>query len=296
MKNIIKISFIALFAFLFTGKQAMAQTQRPDTSTVIFLDTLRIVYIHADTGKALNRVDKLGHKQGLWEQKYANGNVRYRGHFKDDKPTGVFKYFYEADDSLRILSIYSDNGRVARVHEYYSSGVMASEGKYVDQKKDSVWKIFDYLQNLRQKDQYVNGKREGKSITFFPDGNVLESKTYHNDLENGKWQQFFDNGELKLEGNYVDGKIEGPVTYYNAEGKKEISGAYKNDVKEGRWIYYDDNGNPKDSMSFHNGRPADPRKFILTPAQLDSMKSKYEQENQNPNRPKQLGEEDDNGN
>src|SRR6201993_3238128 len=138
MKNIVKISFIALFAFLFGGKQAMAQSQRPDTSTVIFLDTLRIVYIHADTGKALNRVDKLGHKQGLWEQKYANGKVRYRGHFKDDKPTGVFKYFYEADDSLRILSIYSDNGRVARVHEYFFSGGLAGGGCDIVQKKGKV--------------------------------------------------------------------------------------------------------------------------------------------------------------
>ncbi len=296
MKNIFKISLIAFFAFLFMGKQALAQNQPHDTTFTIYLDTLRIVYIHADTGKALNRLDKLGHKQGLWEQKYANGNIRYKGHFKDDKPTGVFKYFYEDNDSLRILSIYSDNGHVAHVHEYYSSGIMASSGKYVDQKKDSVWKIYDDFQKLREKDQYVLGKKEGKSITFYTDGGVLESKTWHNDLENGKWQQYFDNGEIKLDGNYVNGKLEGLVSYYNAGGKLEISGTYKNDVKDGKWIYYDDNGNPKDSMTFRNGRPADMRKFIFTPAQLDSMKTKYQQEHNDPNRPKQIGEEDEEGN
>ncbi|HXB10372.1 MAG TPA: toxin-antitoxin system YwqK family antitoxin [Bacteroidia bacterium] len=299
MRNTLKICLIALLAFIVLGNKAIGQTQPPDTTAVIILDTLRIVYIYADTSKALNRVDKMGRKQGMWEQKYPNGNIRYKGRFKDDKPTGVFKYYYEANDSLRILAIYSDNGKVSRVHEYYPSGALASTGKYVDQQKDSVWKIYDPIQKLRHKDQYVNGKREGKSIIFFPDGNILESKSWHNGLENGKWQQFFDNGELKLDGNYVNGKVEGVVNFYNADGKLEISGTYRNDVRDGKWTYYDDAGRAKDSMSFKNDRPLDPRKFILTPAQIDSMRSRYSPED-DPDKPqyhqKHTQQEDDYGN
>lgn len=270
--------------------QGQLKITAADTTFTIVLDSMRAVYIYADTGKAINRVDAAGRKQGLWEQKYSNGNIRYRGHFKDDKPYGVFKYYYEANDSLRILAIYSDNGRVARVHEYYSSGAMAGAGKFVDEKKDSVWKTYDELQELRLKEQYANGKKEGKSMMFFPLGGVVESKTWHNDLENGKWQQFYDNGDLKMEATYVDGKLQGPSKYYFPGGIQAISGSYVNDMKEGEWVYYDENGNPKDSLIFKNGNPADKSKMIRTQHQLDSLKQKYETEDQQ--RPKQMGEDD----
>ncbi|MGP8214699.1 MAG: toxin-antitoxin system YwqK family antitoxin [Bacteroidia bacterium] len=294
MKNILKICLIALVSIFFMGQKALAQMQPPDTTVIIALDTLRMVYIYADTSKALNRVDKLGHKQGMWEQKYSNGNIRYKGRFKDDKPTGVFKYFYEDNDSLRILAIYSDNGKIARVHEYYPTGALAGTGKYVNQQRDSVWKIFDEAQNLRSKEQYSNGKKEGTTVTFFQDGNVLESKTWHNDIENGKWVQYYDNGEMKLEGTYVNGKMEGPASFYNPDGNLAVKGSYKNDVKDGDWIYYNDEGHAKDTIKYKNGRPLNPEHFTITPAQEDSMKQRYEEEEQN--RPKNIGEEDDYGN
>ena len=40
-------------------------------------------------------------KQGMWQKKYNNGNVRYEGFFKDNKETGLFRYFYE-DGSLKL--------------------------------------------------------------------------------------------------------------------------------------------------------------------------------------------------
>src|SRR6185312_9538897 len=250
-----KFCKIALCALLFGALLSQkAQTQlkitTQDTTFTIVLDSMRAVYIYADTGKAVNRTDKMGRKQGLWEQKYANGNIRYRGHFKDDKPYGVFKYYYEENDSLRILAIYSDNGKVARVHEYYTSGAMAGAGKFVDQKKDSVWKTFDELQNLRAKEQYVNGKKEGKSMQFYVEGGVLESKTFHNDVENGKWQQYYDNGDMKTDATYKNGKMDGPAKYYIPGNIVVITGSYVNDMKEGTWFYYDDNGTLKDSIHF----------------------------------------------
>jgi len=291
----LKTVLAALILVVFSGLKLSAQETQPhDTTIMIALDTLRIVYIYADTGKALNRVDKYGHKQGLWEQKYTNGHIRYKGHFKDDKPTGVFKYFYEDNDSLRILSVYSDNGRIARVHEYYFTGAMAATGKYIDQQKDSIWKLYDDMQNMREKDQYENGKKEGKTLMFYADGNILESKTWHNDLENGQWLQYYDNGVVKEDATFVNGKLEGPAQFYSEEGKLLMKGTYKNDVKDGMWTYYDDDGNKKDSMKFNNGKPADMSKFMMTPAQLDSLKQLNQEQEQN--KPKNIGEDEDYGN
>ena len=43
----------------------------------------------------VNQVDSKGRKQGNWEKKYENGNLRFTGQFKNDVPVGTFVYYYE---------------------------------------------------------------------------------------------------------------------------------------------------------------------------------------------------------
>ena len=59
--------------------------------------------------QSINYVDNFGMKQGMWQKKYNNGNVRYVGFFKDNKETGLFRYFYE-DGSLKLEKIFFHNG------------------------------------------------------------------------------------------------------------------------------------------------------------------------------------------
>ena len=55
--------------------------------------------------QSINYVDNIGMKQGVWQKKYANGNIRYEGTFKDNKEIGLFRYFYE-DGSLKLEKIF----------------------------------------------------------------------------------------------------------------------------------------------------------------------------------------------
>ncbi|GAH37310.1 unnamed protein product, partial [marine sediment metagenome] len=45
----------------------------------------------SDKDTLLNQVDKNGLKQGYWKKYYDNGNIKYEGYFKNDKPTGELK-------------------------------------------------------------------------------------------------------------------------------------------------------------------------------------------------------------
>ena len=48
---------------------------------------------------------------------------------------------------------------------------------------------------LLRKDQFKKGKKNGKSVTFYPyDGNTLEIKNWKNDTAEGPFQQFYDEG------------------------------------------------------------------------------------------------------
>ena len=47
-----------------------------------------------------NQTDKQGKKQGFWKGKYEKGALKYTAFFKDDKPRGLMKRYFE-DSTLK---------------------------------------------------------------------------------------------------------------------------------------------------------------------------------------------------
>lgn len=264
--------FIIQGLLLLVAGNIHAQLLPPDTIPVFMADSLKAVYIYADTGKALNRIDAQGRKQGLWEKRYEDGNLRYRGHFWDDKPDGIFKNYYDGD-SIESITIYSNNGHVAYTHMFYTTGALASEGKFIDQKEDSIWKYYDESQHLKRKDYYKDGKENGKQVIFYPSGNTLQVKNFVNDLAEGTFQQYFDEGGVKEEGTFVHGLMQDTLFIYEPDGKIAEKGRYLNDLHEGNWIFYYD-GAPKDTLVYHRGKCLNCDKYRYTKKQLDSLKIK----------------------
>ena len=53
--------------------------------------------------------------------------------------------------------------------------------------------------------QYKNGKENGLSVLFYPDGKLREKGTYKNGERDGKWQQFDEAGVFVKEVIYKNG-------------------------------------------------------------------------------------------
>ena len=51
-----------------------------------------------------NNVDKNGLKQGHWKKYYPNGNLNYSGFFKDNKPVGILKRYFESGNLKAIMN------------------------------------------------------------------------------------------------------------------------------------------------------------------------------------------------
>jgi antitoxin component YwqK of YwqJK toxin-antitoxin module len=271
-----RLNAVIIFGVLLIGlNRAQAQALPPDSIPVFMADSLNAVFIYADTGKALNRIDKNGRKQGLWEKRYADGDLRYRGHFSDDKPYGVFKNYYDTIDSLQSIRVFSNEGQVAYTHMFYRTGALYSEGKYVNEKKDSIWKFYDEVQRMIRKDQFKNGKEEGKQVIFYTSGNTLQVKNYHNDTAEGPFQQYFDEGGIKEEGTFVHGLLQDTLYVYDPDGKISVKGRYLNDMHEGSWIYYYD-GAPKDTLIYHKGKCLNCSKYMPNKKGEDSLKMHYQ--------------------
>ena len=67
------------------------------------------VFAQSDT---INQSDAQNRKQGYWEKKYGNGELRYQGYFKDNAPIGEMKRFYESGALQAILDYGNGESRV----------------------------------------------------------------------------------------------------------------------------------------------------------------------------------------
>ena len=92
--------------------------------------------------------------------------------------------------------------------------------------------------------EYKNGKREGKGIFYYNNGNRYEGD-FKNDKKEGKGKFYYNSGKWKgnrYEGDFKNDKKEGKGIFYYNNGNR-YEGDFKNDKKEGKGIYYFNNSN-----------------------------------------------------
>ncbi len=56
---------------------------------------------------------------------------------------------------------------------------------------------------------YKNGKKNGKEIFWYENGNKMMESFFVDNHEEGLWQQWYPNGQKKIEVNYIKGKYNG---------------------------------------------------------------------------------------
>lgn len=215
--------------------------------------------VNAQTGSKssdtlFNQTDKQGLKQGYWKVKYPNGALKYTAFYKDNKPVGTMKRYFDDNTLMAELQFSPTSSRI-RAKLYFQAGPMAAEGVYSQKDvKDSTWNYYSfYTKTLRSRESYINGKKHGMSYGYFEDGKIAEERDWKNGVSNGIWRQYFQNGVVKLACIYVDGKRDGNFTVYYPDNKPEWQGFYKDDKREGKWTHFDPNGGVVSVTEYKDG-------------------------------------------
>lgn len=205
---------------------------------------------------AINITDANGLKQGYWVKlNPENGRPAYKGTFKDNKPMGIFKYYYPEVDTMRSVMDFRNDGKVAYSSLYYMTGVIQAKGKYVDEKKDSTWNFYDDKGKLLSVEDYTAGKKNGKATIYFVNGVVSEEKTYKMDQLDGAYKEYFESKKIRRERNYVNGKQVGKEVVYFPNGIIELMGVYNKAGKmHGVWITNDKTGKQIIKAVYDNGK------------------------------------------
>ena len=231
--------------------------------------------VHAQD--APNKTDAAGKKQGHWIKFDDDKKKIYEGNFIDNIPDGKFTYFYDTGIPWSE-TVFSQNGKVARTKMFDAGGKLTGEGKYVNEKKDSLWKFYNQDGKLISDELYVNGLKNGVCKVYYADGQVAEEKTWKNGILEGSCKKYFESGQLKYSGQYINNKVEGKIVFYQPSGKIDAQGLYKNDVKEGVWNYYKEDGvTVKRTDKYVNGRMTDTTKDEISKEQEEQEKKNSEQ-------------------
>jgi len=225
---------------------------------------------------AFNKTDASGKKQGFWIKLDDNKKKIYEGNFVDNIPVGKFIYYYDNGQPWSI-SIFSQKGKVARSQMFDAGGKLTGEGKYVNEKKDSVWKFYNQEGKLLSDEIYVNGIKTGVARVYYPNGQIAEEKNWKNGVLQGVCKKYFESGTLKYLGQYVNGKVEGKVQYFHPSGKVDAEGVYVNDVKNGDWKYYKEDGRLDRIDKYIDGKLQGVDKNVISKEQQNKEKQQFEQ-------------------
>jgi len=200
-----------------------------------------------------NQTDKQGKKQGYWKVKYEDGVIKYTAFFKDDKPVGLMKRYFE-DNTLKAEMYFNKDGIRSKAKIYYQAGSLAADGNYINSLKDSTWNYYSYYtKTLSNTETYLNGKKHGRSVSYYSTGKISEELDWKNGVHEGIWRQFFENGVLKLSTAFVNGKRTGEFILNYPDNRPEWKGNYLDDKREGIWSHFDGTGKNDTNIEYKNG-------------------------------------------
>ncbi len=188
-----------------------------------------------------NQIDMKGMKQGLWVEVYETGCIKYEINFKDGKPVGLYRKYFE-NGNLQAKIYFDDNSERASAILYNENEQKVAIGYYVDKQKDSTWQYFKRDSILLKEENYKNGVLNGREITLSLNNYplALEIKYWKNGKQDSIWtRNYYSNGETQFYCYMRNGKREGTYTHYFQDKSIEMQGMYKKGLREGSWKFYD---------------------------------------------------------
>jgi antitoxin component YwqK of YwqJK toxin-antitoxin module len=202
----------------------------------------------------VNYIDINNNKQGKWIKYYDNGQIKYKGFFIDNKPTGTFTY-YHPNGKIKSVLNYDEAG-YASAELFWSNGNKAAKGVYDENReRHKTWMLYYEDGIMSAIINYNHGKANGRVQMFYPiTGKMVLDCVYKDGKLDGPYKKFFEKGGLIEEGTYAGSTRHGYWKFYGITGSVDEEGMYVNGERDGDWIIYTDN--PKgDTINYKDGIP-----------------------------------------
>lgn len=208
------------------------------------------------------------------------GRMLFRQKNEDKTPLNGFHRLIDGYHSEYILAEFKD-GMYHGSYQHFKNDKLLEECRYKEGNMDGMYKrYYGDGQTVQSERTFIDGKVDGVSKTYHPNGKVETEKVYKLGVENGYDRRYDSDGTLTLDECYKDGKRDGKWTehlsgnggdvtrisfYKNGlpdgqwsetlkDGTPRRKSSYKEGKKEGVWIRYRKNGKPEKSTTYKNDK------------------------------------------
>lgn len=220
-----------------------------------------------------------GHPDGLTLLKYDNGTDHVIGHYLDQKPVGVWKYFApnsrlcleeqydstgrlkdivtcksDAGASLNISSFSKGNGTLFR---YTFKGQLKLEQQFKDGLADGKTTYYDSLKNRIEEQFYQAGLKHGVQFIYWPaakGGRPHERFSWHQGVLQGHYMAWHETGKPAVEGFFYNGKRDSLWLSWHPEGKLASKGYFSLGVPDGKHFTWYQNGQLRSVEKYDEGK------------------------------------------
>ncbi len=135
---------------------------------------------------------------------------------EDKIVTNGYNIFY-AEDSSKVSEGTMRNGRPDGYWKnYYSSGILKSEGNRKDFELDSIWKFYDEEGKIILEISYEKGKKNGFRTTY--QGDEIIKENFIDDVKQGNTLVFYPDKLIKSKTPFINGLEEGIAREYDTNG------------------------------------------------------------------------------
>ncbi len=115
-------------------------------------------------------------------------------------------------------------------------------GNYAHGALDGVWTAWYATGELERVVEYRDGKMQGRSVSYHPNGRKREEGEARDGVRIGTWTSWRDDGTRERSVEYLRDSREQRWTNYGTNEKPAQTGTFIDGYKEGRFVEYHDNG------------------------------------------------------
>ena len=221
----LKVLIIAAVSVVFAG--ACSRTEKQIVSKYDNSQPSVVYYLKTVNGK------KTKVRQ---ENFYPNGKKRMEGNFSQDKPTGVWKYYFE-DGSEFARADFSSRKEGSQWQIHFDKDSLLVN------KNDSLIAIAFSSEGTPVSIR-IKRNQEEVFFRFFNSFKIMQRVNLKGNIPNGESMSWFENGNINSWHYYKQGFQDSTYTVFAENGQKIISGHYTNGKKTGKWEYFSSSGQP----------------------------------------------------
>ncbi len=204
---------------------------------------------------------KLG-KNSKWCISYTTANNWFNRYFINNRI--IFYIFINQNKQKEKyqIQVYSNNRKdiyniqdkkISSIQFEEQTGINPNDFKWYDQfKKYSTLIVYDKDGNVI--DKIINGKKEGKWIEYYDNGNIETIEYYKNDKLDGEYRKYYPNGQIQRIEHFKNNSLNGKVISYYENGNKKREYTYKNNLLDGKFIKYYEDGTISSIQNYKNNK------------------------------------------